>query len=365
MLVAWEYRATAHQLWGKATTTLQKAKDQLEQLSLAHSSDVSSGSGNNRNTRHASPESPPLTSGSNFRPGAVVVHPSQGVRRSPPRQPPELPSGSPPSRHQSMMQGARGYQQRSSTQGDSSSHYSGIVPGGRRDYSPDRLPSRKSTRTTQKSTSADFDRNSWQRSKVSFSNPENHYSHPQQSPDLVESPEQDESKMNLQQQRPPTTPSRSGKGNRHGSNHMPDVDDDDENEMHHKGATFGNLFHHADLQPRTRKGTQSSTATTTTDDSSTPVPTPKVSDVRSRRKKTTPSKKPPKPKEKEPKQEKPSLSVAEAITWKQKCQEQPTIGFGVFKTRLGAEPDLQHGYLRKRLERRDHVSYAASTLVCS
>ncbi|PVH88884.1 hypothetical protein DL98DRAFT_565731 [Cadophora sp. DSE1049] len=356
MLVVAEYRATAHQLWGKAVTILQRAKDQLDQLNLAHSSDISSGDASIRSPRQISPESPPVASGSKFKSGAVVIQATQGGGRSPPRQPPELPpSGSPPSRHQSTMQESRIYQQGSSTHGEPSSHYSQIVPGGRRDYSPDRLPSRKSTRTTQRSTSADFDGNTWQRSKVSFSNPENHYNNPQQSPGLVENPEQDEGIPKLQQQRPATTPSRSNKGSRQGSNHI--QGEDDEDEMRHRGGAFGGSYHHANLQFRERKETQSSTATTTTEeDSLTPAPTPKTPKPMPKTKRTAPSKKSSKAKSKEPKPEMPYLSVAKASVWKAQCQAQTTLGFGSSKIRLGPDPDpLPYGYLLERLERRDHA----------
>ncbi|KAH7409344.1 kinase-like domain-containing protein [Cadophora sp. MPI-SDFR-AT-0126] len=357
MLVKAEYRATAHQLWGKAVKILQRANDQLDQLNLAHSSDISSGDTSTRSPRQISPESPPVASSSKFKSGAVVVQGTQRGGRSPPRQPPELPpSGSPPSRHQSTLQGSKGHKQRSSAHGESSGHYSMVVLGGRREYSPDRLPSRKSTRTTQRSTSADFDGNDWQRSKVSFSNPENHYKSPQQSPDLVESLEPDDNILELQQQRPATTPSRSKKGSRQGSNYF--QGEDNEEEMHHRRGAFGGSYAHANLQFRERRETQSSTATTATeDDLFTPAPIPRAPEPMSKAKRMAPSKKTYKAKGKEPKQEKPSLSVAKASVWKIQSQAQKTIGFGTSKKiRLGPDPDpLPHGYLLERLERRDHT----------
>jgi len=362
MLVVPGYRASAQQLWGKSVTILQRAKDQLNQLNLAHTSDISSGDVSIRSPRKTSPESPPSASGSRFRSSAVVVDATRAAhvgRSSTAQESPELPPpGLPPSRHQSAMQAARNHQQRSSTHGEPSSQYSQIAPGGRRDYSPDRLPSRKSTRT-QRSTSADFDGGSWQRSKVSFSNPENQYNGPHQSHHLVESPEQDDDSLRLQQQRPATTPSRSNKGSRPGSKYMHGEDDD--NEMQYRGGTFGSSYPHASLPSRVRKETQSSTATTTTEeDSSTTAPTLKAPEPSPKSKRNASFKKSTKAKRNEPKQEtmqeKPYLSVAKAGVWKAQSQAQATLGFGSSKIRLGPTPEpLPHAYLMQRLERRDHV----------
>lgn len=338
MLVAAQYRSTAHQLWGKTRTILHKAKHQREQ-----------------------------TDGG---PAEMAVNVSM---RTSPRQPPESPPSSfPPPRHQSRVADSTPtkHSSRPPFHGESSSQHPQTLPDARREHSPDRMSTyddqilgrkssprhpRPATRPTQHSHSTDHAIYSRHHPRSGTITSGNEFDDAQTrrldagtSRQKYAAQPRDHGDIPIRQENP-------GTGAPHGPRHsLPALGRGSSDSYLEAGYLDFDIrqshMHHSHSIPE-RRETTSSTATGSTQDYE-PPPVPvkkKISPAtvkagkrakKSKRGRTT-----------SPTGPKPNLTVGEALHWKSEMR----FYNRKFLIRMGSPPELPHGYLRDRLESRDHV----------